>query len=164
MSKITYANKVAINENASIPNINKVTDDDMNEIKNVVNNNDDEMITINNKVTKLTNATTYSTDETVIGKWINNKPLYRKVLTGTLPTGSGENTFNFSGINIINFYGEIKATSGATFLINTYYTPITAYSISSWIDNSGNLKIECGSNYNTSSQYEIVIEYTKTID
>lgn len=105
----------------------------------------------------------YSTTETVVGTWMG-KPLYRKVFTGTLPTGSGENTFNFSGINIINFYGEIKSKSGATFLINTYYTPIPAYSISGWIDNSGNLKIDCGSNYNTSSQYEIVIEYTKTTD
>ena len=33
MSKITYTNKVALNENADIPNVNKVTDDDMNEIK-----------------------------------------------------------------------------------------------------------------------------------
>lgn len=77
MSKITYANKVAINENAEIPDINKVTDNDMNEIKTVVNNNDDELITIN---TKLTNANTYSTTETVIGTWINNKPIYRKVV------------------------------------------------------------------------------------
>lgn len=161
MSKITYTNKVAINENPEIPDINKVTDDDMNEIKAVVNNNDDDLITIN---TNLINLITYFTTETVVGTWIDSKPIYRKVLTGTLPTGSGENTFNFSGINIINFYGKIKATSGATFLINTYYTPIPAYSISSWIDNSGNLKIECGSNYNTSSQYEIVIEYTKTTD
>ena len=159
--KLTYANKVAINENAEISDINKVTDNDMNEIKNVVNNNDDDLITINKK---LTDATTYSTDEIRVGTWIDEKPIYRKVLTGTLPTGSGENTFNFSGINIINFYGEIKATSGSTFLINTYYTPLPAYSISSWIDNSGNLKIECGSNYNTSSKYFIIVEYTKTTD
>ena len=50
----------------------------------------------------------YSTTETVVGTWMG-KPLYRKVFTGTLPTGSGENTFNFSGINIINFYGEIQS-------------------------------------------------------
>ena len=76
MSKITYTNKVALNENAEISDINKVTDNDMNEIKNVVNNNDDELITIN---TNLTNATTYSTTETVVGTWMN-KPLYRKVI------------------------------------------------------------------------------------
>lgn len=49
-------------------------------------------------------------------------------------------------------------------MINTYYTPLPAYSISGWIDNSGNLKIECGTNYNTSSKYEITIEYIKTTD
>ena len=54
MSKITYANKVAINENPEISDINKVTDNDMNEIKAVVNNNDDELITINTKLTNIT--------------------------------------------------------------------------------------------------------------
>lgn len=37
MAKITYLDKVALNENADIPDINKVKADDMNEIKNVVN-------------------------------------------------------------------------------------------------------------------------------
>ena len=40
MAKITYENKVALNENASIPDINKVNASDMNEIKSVVNGND----------------------------------------------------------------------------------------------------------------------------
>ena len=42
MAKITYTNKVAMNENASIPDINKVKADDMNEIKSVVNGNADD--------------------------------------------------------------------------------------------------------------------------
>lgn len=37
MSKITYEDKVALNENADIADINKVTAGDMNEIKRVVN-------------------------------------------------------------------------------------------------------------------------------
>ena len=41
MAKITYTNKVALNENPEIADINKVKDDDMNEIKSVVNTNDD---------------------------------------------------------------------------------------------------------------------------
>ena len=44
MGQITYANKVALNENPSIPDINKVTDDDMNEIKNVVNQNETKIL------------------------------------------------------------------------------------------------------------------------
>ena len=37
MGKITYQNKVALNENPSVADINKVKASDMNEIKNVVN-------------------------------------------------------------------------------------------------------------------------------
>lgn len=39
MALITYADKVTMNENASVPAINKVRADDMNEIKSVVNEN-----------------------------------------------------------------------------------------------------------------------------
>lgn len=107
MSKITYANKVAINENAEIPDINKVTDSDMNEIKNVVNNNDDDMITIN---TKLTNATTYSTDETIVGTWINNKPLYRKVYTFSAVAGNNSYTLNPAPSNVDRMWFDLSAT------------------------------------------------------
>lgn len=39
MAQITYANKVALNENPEVADINKVKDSDMNEIKQVVNDN-----------------------------------------------------------------------------------------------------------------------------
>lgn len=45
MGKIQYENKVALLENADIPDINKVKADDMNEIKQVVNENDDKFLT-----------------------------------------------------------------------------------------------------------------------
>lgn len=38
MSLITYADKVALNENSQIADINKVTASDMNQIKNAINN------------------------------------------------------------------------------------------------------------------------------
>ena len=41
MSKITYSDKVTLNENPNVADINKVKADDLNEIKNVVNANDD---------------------------------------------------------------------------------------------------------------------------
>jgi hypothetical protein len=37
LNQITYNDKVALNENASVAAINKVQDSDMNEIKSVVN-------------------------------------------------------------------------------------------------------------------------------
>ena len=40
MSKITYTDKVTLNENPNVADVNKVKASDMNEIKNVVNAND----------------------------------------------------------------------------------------------------------------------------
>lgn len=57
MAKITYTNKVALNENPEIALINKVTDDDLNQIKSVVNTNDDNV----GDLTTLTTTTKTST-------------------------------------------------------------------------------------------------------
>lgn len=42
MQKITYADKTALNTNASVPDTNKCNASDLNEIKNVINSNADE--------------------------------------------------------------------------------------------------------------------------
>lgn len=162
----TNLNKIQDNTEDAIQEVQDVADDlDTNKLdKTSVKDAYSTSTTYTYSCNYVNGLETYSTDETRVGTWIDGKPIYRKVLTGTLPTGSGENTFNFSGISIINFYGKIKATSGASFLINTYYTPLPAYSISGWLDSNGNLKIECGTNYRTTSEYNITIEYTKTND
>ena len=50
MSKITYADKVALNENPNVADVNKIKADDLNEIKNVVNANDDNIMKIAGKI------------------------------------------------------------------------------------------------------------------
>lgn len=96
MAKITYENKVALNVNSDIADINKVNASDLNEIKEVVNNNDDnigdltQLNTTNkgsvvNAINEVNNKFNYSTEEQVVGKWTNGKPIYRKVVTGTVP-------------------------------------------------------------------------------
>ena len=50
ITKITYSNKVDLNENTSIANINKVMASDMNEIKAVVNNNANTLDTLSNNL------------------------------------------------------------------------------------------------------------------
>ena len=104
MALITYEDKVVLNENAEIPAKNKVTANDMNEIKNVVNSNE----------TALNNLSEYSTTETVIGTWINQKPIYKKAIyINSLPnntTGSYQ-----TGItdmeSLINMYGMYQGTA-----------------------------------------------------
>ena len=168
MSKITYANKVAINENAEIPNINKVTDNDMNEIKTVVNNNDDELITIN---TELTNATTYSTTETVVGTWTDGKPIYRKIIIENVSNGVSSSDISNLNIKEIYYYTSVCYRKGQ--YNNDYEAPY-------YIGQDDYFRIffrtnNISSDYPTSIQYRIAssypsfkikttIYYTKTTD
>lgn len=107
---------------------------------------------------------TYSTNEIVIGTYLG-KPLYRKVLTGTLPTGSGENKFNITSGVIRKAEGFIKSIYGFWFTLNDNYTKETGYIIETHINEyRSQLIVTCGSFYATSSAYEIIVEYTKTTD
>ena len=55
ISKITYADKVTLNENTGIDDINKVKASDMNSIKEVVNTNADELTNLSTLVNSLKN-------------------------------------------------------------------------------------------------------------
>lgn len=108
---------------------------------------------------------TYSTEEVKTNKvWIDGKQIYRKVLTGTLPTGSGENVFTIPNAKIINFNGIIKATYDQWWTIPTIYSN-DGYRIYTYISGDRTqLKVDCGGYFDTNSQYEIIIYYTKTTD
>lgn len=49
----------------------------------------------------------YSTTETRIGTWINGKPLYRKVLTGTMPQVATDGTFVVKTIDILSLNVDV---------------------------------------------------------
>ena len=107
---------------------------------------------------------TYSTEETKVGTWIDGKPLYRKVLTGTLPN-TGEVIFSIQNAKIIDYEGFIQDKWGTWLKINDTFLAEQGYEIFSYLNSNRNeLSINCGSFYTTSSQYEITVEYTKTID
>ena len=141
MGKITYENKVAINENAEIPNINKVTDNDMNEIKTVVNNNDD----------IITNATTYSTTETVVGTWTDNKPIYRKVIrNNVIGTAVNHGILNIDEITDIKLIVLQQSGLYSPQNSDSIYMGDTDYIVYLQTTNVLN--------------YKIIVEYTKTTD
>lgn len=68
--KVSYDNKVYLDELKDIPNKNKVTAEDMNEIKNAINSNSEE---ISKSTDEYSSSKTYSTGDLVI---YNNK-LYK---------------------------------------------------------------------------------------
>ena len=109
---------------------------------------------------------TYSTDERIVGTWIDGSEIYQKVINvGTLPANQGK-TINLSELNIetiINVYGYGKDT--------TYIIPIQyAYSNREVFTGIGiyynrynrDLVIETFSDRTSFTESYIIITYTKS--
>ncbi len=112
----------------------------------------------------------YSTTETIIGKWTNGKPIYRKVLTAKLPTVSGatQSIFPYTGIidNVEKIwidYGESRLEAGVQTLPPGWNMGGTDY-LRLWTDTTS-AAIRCRSTFtDQNANFIIVVEYTKTTD
>ena len=113
------------------------------------------------------NKDVYSTNEQVIGTWIDGKPLYRKVIDfGSLPNNA-EKSYNIAGLNvntIINVYGFAmtpEKTYGYSIPFNnprgTIAEGVGIYK------NQNYIVVITGIDRSDYNAY-IVLEYTKTID
>ena len=178
MSKIGFADKVALNENASIPDINKCKASDMNEIKQVVNENDDNVgdLTqlettnkdsivgaINEVNTNDIRKSTYSTTEQVVGKWVNGKPIYRKVInTGeiNLSTTAVEKDSSIPNVDIIKDINLMLMFQSETKVI--WYKNWNISELS--FDKSRQKIVIIGTKSASFINSFVVIEYTKTTD
>ena len=102
----------------------------------------------------VTSANTYSTTEQVVGKWINNKPLYRKVVDfGQLPNA----TTKIVAHNINNLDFVVNAWAVAK-RADTYENSIGLYL------SQNNISIQTGIDRSNTNITYVVIEYTKTTD
>lgn len=171
MAQITYTNKETLNSQPSIADKNKVKAEDMNEIKSVVNTNYGEVGNITNlkttdktsvvnAINELKDGEIYSTSEVKTSKvWIDGKPIYRKVLTGSTPSSSVTSWTTLATIpNLdvaINIYGALEGTSKnfvPRYESNSFYFILSA-------ENADIKYKEVGYN---SRNYHIVVEYTKS--
>lgn len=109
------------------------------------------------------NDCVYSTAEKKIGKWIDGKPIYRKMIDlGNLPNAATKNVahgLTIANVNIVHFYGIAKS--------GNIYLSLPHCSIDNTNDaifiNSKNITIQTGSNRSGYTGY-CVLEYTKTTD
>ena len=116
MSKITYTDKVALNENASVNAINKVSASDMNEIKNVVNNNTPVgsislyagstaptgwLICDGSAVSRITYADLYSVIGTTYGSGDGSTTFNVPNLKGRVPVGQDTSQTEFDNLGEI---------------------------------------------------------------
>ena len=108
------------------------------------------------------NTGIYSSNEVAIGKWIDDKTIYRKVFRGTTLPSSNTITYSISSLSIdtvVNLYGGAYQTGGK-------YRPIPLVTNSTnggiRIDiDGGNIRITTYENW-IGWETQAVIEYTKT--
>lgn len=116
----------------------------------------------------VTNGNTYSTSEQIIGRWIDGKPIYQKIVDcgSDLANASTKTSKNIShGISNIDFW---ISTKGIWYLTTAHSTGGTIpYSDDEWIVNingrSANIVLTYKGDWRNTQVYAI-LQYTKTTD
>lgn len=127
---------------------------------------------LNNQLTNINNSiitkTTYSTDETVIGKWIDGKPIYRKVIvleSGTIHAGYYEYNHNISNLDkALNIYGMCYSSTQQHPIQRVVPDEIAKWGIGLGDIKQSTFALHFGTGYQDINLVYIVIEYTKTTD
>ena len=111
----------------------------------------------------------YSTEEKVIGKWIDGKPIYRKVITYTLSnalTGLVEIAHNIQNIEtpIRIVFGKASVPGSSTSItIPSQYDSTTFIQLGAFSDTY--VQLFAGStNWTSLKEITLCLEYTKTTD
>lgn len=99
----------------------------------------------------LSDTTTYSTDETVIGTYLG-KPLYRKIVKAPNNIQLTANTWNALGIIIPNISQLVRAD-------DTFYTGTFGFKY-----DNGLQILTSATGFVVGNTHNIVVEYTKTTD
>lgn len=106
----------------------------------------------------------YSTEEQIVGRWIDGKSIYRKVISGNTPTidTNGGTWYNIASNvqELVNVYGNIaqRPYNYATILRSGSY--VSAFDI---VVDSNMLKYR-NLGVASNQSYKITLEYTKTTD
>ena len=132
-------------------------------------------IELGNKATDWTPApedmnNTYSTNEVKIGTWTNGKPLYRKVISSTLPKVE---TDNVRVIKTVSIGANIKTgfiekafvyDTQANQILPIPFTLLGGQLIQTTMSLDGSLKLFSNSTYTNEQPVTIIVCYTKTTD
>lgn len=107
----------------------------------------------------------YSTDEVKLDeKWIDGKPIYRKVVQNIVPTGLGKIIYTDNDIEaIVDYYGIYHQNNGFEKRINFYFSA-TDYMTLNFNRKNHQFLLDNTSNYNNNGTVSLIIEYTKTTD
>ena len=115
----------------------------------------------------------YSTDETVVGKWIDGKPIYRKVTVFSSVLNDRDNDLGIQNIDTIieskvHFLNS-KSEDDSFRKLPTLYVQNNSYGEAKWaggyfIRKTGKIFFQVGNNLANIQKCIVIIEYTKTTD
>ena len=121
---------------------------------------------LNYNFKKLNKANTYSEEEQVIGDWINNKPIYRKVIeVSQYSNGFKEIAVNIANVETIISLRGMAQKGNEAFAIpsaynSSYFDPVVAV-----INGTTLTSLRLNSTSDRTSYYGfLIVEYTKTTD
>ena len=107
----------------------------------------------------------YSTDEKIVGVWLEGKPLYQKTVNfGALPNATTKNVPH--GISNLDYVVEIYGVSSDG-SIQAYLPYVNPSSLSNAVSikiNGSNIQIVTASNMSTFTKTYVTLRYTKTTD
>lgn len=110
---------------------------------------------------------TYSETEIKIGTWINNKPIYRKVIDcGGLPNATSKNVAHgISNLDTVTLLRGVayNSTAGTRLPIPYSDTGNASWSVQMFC-NQTQIVLIAGDNKSAYQQSYVIIEYTKTTD
>ena len=118
-------------------------------------------------VTKIINNHVYSTKERIVGKWIDEKPIYEKSTEFTIDKHySGDHIWTDPIPNfdvMIDIKGTMRIPSGRFF--NLPHVSINNnYGVNMVANADGSIVLDTGSGDRTNSVVRVTIQYTKTTD
>lgn len=180
MSMITYADKETLNAQPSIADKNKCTANDMNEIKSVINNKVGDVSNLNttNKtsivgaINEVKGGEVSSTTEVKTNAvWTDGKPIYKKVIRGTLPSmqpSGGASTVDGNVAHGISNLGHVVSINGTLDYAGTlYWFPVLSsngkITTIRYITGT-NIILRTSDSWQAGPPVEFIMEYTKTTD
>ncbi len=179
LTKITWADKTALNPQPSVARENKCTDDDLNEIKSVVNTNVDKVgdltdldttdkLSVVNAINELHGNYEYSTTEVnTHKKWIDGKDIYRIVLNlDTIPASPINTSIDVASLNVdtpITTIGLFTKRNKGTIDIGNYYSSSNDYGRIFYREQDGlyTIQIRMATTDSPINSIKVIFEYTK---
>lgn len=162
----TMANLTTAEKNTLVGAINEV-DGDVGNLSSLSTTAKTSVVAAINEVEeKIDELDNYSVDEALTGqKWVNNKPIYRKVFTVNNATPGQTTTINISNINIdeVVLYNAVISQGGVPQFEGPFYNSASDRFRVLVNTSLHEIDVIVGANNSSTNMVRIILEYTKTI-